>query len=46
MIFATKLGRAIRSELGAVSETRHVPGKGKLRGYTGLRIVDDGCDFI
>jgi hypothetical protein len=28
-----KLGRVIRSELGAVSKARHVPGKGKLRGY-------------
>jgi hypothetical protein len=34
--------RVIRSEQGSVSETRNVPGKGKLRGYAGLRIVDDG----
>jgi hypothetical protein len=45
-ISSTKLGRVIRTELGAMSETRHVPGKGNLRGYAGLHIVDDGCDFI
>jgi hypothetical protein len=45
IISSTKLGRVIRSELGAVSETMHVPGKGKMRGYAGLRILDDGCEF-
>jgi hypothetical protein len=45
-ISSTKLVRVIRSKLGAVSETRHVFGKGKMRGYAGLRILDNGYDFI